>query len=170
MTRNPAAASVSSGPKSRRRPGSSPAGPLYGRVRGRQPPLHPLARLEVIRAVSFIVRDRDWGTYNPVISDLEVDGDARRLHRPLPARTADAAQAFVYEAEIVGKGSGRLGFSGRGRAVTDFVTNRTGFVVLHPSRASPAAGRDRACRRPNRREPLPRTDRSGAADDGPARS
>ena len=27
---------------------------------------------EVLRAVSFIVRDKDWGTYNPEISDLKI--------------------------------------------------------------------------------------------------
>ncbi|MBN9025395.1 MAG: hypothetical protein J0H20_07230, partial [Rhizobiales bacterium] len=31
------------------------------------------AGVEIVRAISFIVRDRNWGTYNPVISDLAVD-------------------------------------------------------------------------------------------------
>ena len=35
-------------------------------------------------------------------------------------------------AEIVGRADGTLRFAARGRAVTDFLTNRTGFVVLHP--------------------------------------
>ena len=30
---------------------------------------------EVLRAVSFIVRDKDWRTYNPAISDLAVVED-----------------------------------------------------------------------------------------------
>ena len=88
--------------------------------------------IEVMRAISFIVRDREWGTYNPAISDLEVVEAPGRFAVRYRARTADAAQAFVYAAEIVGEASGRLSFSGRGRAETDFVTNRTGFVILHP--------------------------------------
>jgi len=28
---------------------------------------------EVLRAVSYLVRDRDWGTYAPSISDLQID-------------------------------------------------------------------------------------------------
>ena len=40
--------------------------------------------IEVMRAISFIVRDRDWGTYNPEISDLEVAEAPGRFTRPLP--------------------------------------------------------------------------------------
>lgn len=88
--------------------------------------------IEVMRAISFIVRDRDWGTYNPVISGLEVEEGEGRFAVRYRARAADDAQAFAYEAEITGEASGRLVFSGRGRAETDFLTNRTGFVILHP--------------------------------------
>lgn len=88
--------------------------------------------VEVMRAISFIVRDRDWGTCNPEISGLEVTEAPDRFAVRYRARTAVAAQAFTYEATITGEASGRLTFSGRGRAETDFETNRTGFVVLHP--------------------------------------
>jgi hypothetical protein len=33
---------------------------------------------------------------------------------------------------IVGKSNGSLSFSAQGVAISDFLTNRTGFVVLHP--------------------------------------
>ena len=32
--------------------------------------------VEMIRAVSYIVRDKNWGTYNPLISDLRIDETA----------------------------------------------------------------------------------------------
>ena len=32
--------------------------------------------VEIIRAVSYIVRDRNWGTYDPVISGLQIEEDA----------------------------------------------------------------------------------------------
>ncbi len=88
--------------------------------------------VEVMRAVSFIVRDKDWGTYDPVITGLEIEEGGDRFTVRYSARAADAAQAFTYQAEIVGEASGKLSFSGRGTAETDFLTNRTGFVVLHP--------------------------------------
>ena len=90
------------------------------------------AGVEMIRAISFIVRDRNWGTYNPVIENLIVEEDADRFRVSYRAVAGDDAQAFAYDAEIVGGADGALRFSARGRALTDFLTNRTGFVVLHP--------------------------------------
>ncbi|MGH6924610.1 MAG: hypothetical protein ACRED5_12805 [Propylenella sp.] len=86
---------------------------------------------ELLRAVSFIVRDRNWGTCNPEISNLSIKEDARSFSVTYDALCKDAAQAFRYSAEITGFADGRLTFRGKGRAATDFVTNRTGFVVLH---------------------------------------
>ena len=34
------------------------------------------AGVEAIRAISYIVRDRNWGTYNPAISNLQIEQDA----------------------------------------------------------------------------------------------
>ena len=42
------------------------------------------------------------------------------------------AQIFRYAAKITGGADGTLRFEGVGTAVGDFLTNRTGFVVLHP--------------------------------------
>ena len=88
--------------------------------------------VEMIRAVSFIVRDKNWGTYNPLISNLSVEETADGFRVSYDAVARDAAQEFAYSAEIVGRADGTLRFAARGRAVNDFLTNRTGFVVLHP--------------------------------------
>lgn len=87
---------------------------------------------EVLRAVSFIVRDKDWGTYSPEISEPEVEETNDSFVVTYTARTADDDQAFSYQARIEGSADGTLVFSARGVAETDFVTNRTGFVILHP--------------------------------------
>ncbi len=87
---------------------------------------------EVLRAVSFIVRDKDWGTYNPTISRLEVDEAEDRFRVTLHAVTADAEQSFAYDAEIEGRADGSLTFAGKGTTEGGFLTNRTGFVILHP--------------------------------------
>ena len=83
---------------------------------------------EVLRAVSFIVRDRDWGTYAPEISELSVEEGDGSFSVSLSA----TAGAFAYEARIDGRADGRLVFHGRGATQTGFETNRTGFVILHP--------------------------------------
>jgi D-apionolactonase len=88
--------------------------------------------VEVIRAVSFIVRDQNWGTYNPVIEDLKIDEKPDRFTITYVALTRDSRQSFRYSARIEGTADGHLDFIGTGRAETEFLTNRTGFVVLHP--------------------------------------
>lgn len=88
--------------------------------------------VELIRAISFIVRDRNWGTYNPDIANLSVDENADGFTVTYDAVARDAAQSFRYSARISGTVAGQLTFSADGFADTDFVTNRTGFVVLHP--------------------------------------
>lgn len=88
--------------------------------------------VEALRAVSFIVRDKNWGTYNPVIENLKVDETGEGFTVTYDAVCKDAEQEFRYSATIEGRSDGTLRFDGKGEAATDFVTNRTGFVVLHP--------------------------------------
>ncbi|KAA0970236.1 hypothetical protein FPY71_06810 [Aureimonas fodinaquatilis] len=88
--------------------------------------------VEIIRAISFIVRDRNWGTYNPAISDLVVEEDADGFTVTYTAMARDDRQSFGYTARIIGSVSGELEFHAEGAAQTNFETNRTGFVVLHP--------------------------------------
>jgi D-apionolactonase len=87
---------------------------------------------EALRALSFIVRDKDWGTYNPEISNLRVGQGPDRFQVSYDARCKDDAQELTYRATITGRPDGSLAFEATGTAVTDFLTNRTGFVVLHP--------------------------------------
>ncbi|MFC7396885.1 hypothetical protein ACFQU1_06730 [Chelatococcus sp. GCM10030263] len=88
--------------------------------------------IEMIRAVSFIVRDKNWGTYNPEISNLLISEDDEGFYVSYDAVTRDDTQEFRYSAVITGKPDGTLRFEGKGQAATEFLTNRTGFVVLHP--------------------------------------
>ncbi len=87
---------------------------------------------EALRAVAFLVRDRNWGTYNPAIADLAVDQGADSFTVTYEAVCSDADQSFGYRARIEGRADGSLSFEADGEALGDFVTNRTGFVVLHP--------------------------------------
>jgi len=90
-----------------------------------------LAGREAIRAVSFIARDRDWATYAPRIEDLAVEETADRFTVAYRADCADADQRLAYRVRIEGRADGSLSFAAEGEAVTDWLTNRTGFVVLH---------------------------------------
>ena len=86
---------------------------------------------EAIRAIAYVVRDRYWGTYSPEIHDLSVEETGERFIVTYTAACADADQRFVYRARITGDSDGTLRFEGVGTPETDFLTNRTGFVVLH---------------------------------------
>lgn len=109
------------------------AGPLSAELEAGNLRYIRMGGVEVMRAISFIVRDKDWGTYDPEITGLEIEESPERFTVRYRARTADAEQAFSYEAEIVGDAGGRLTFSGRGSSEEGFLTNRTGFVILHPA-------------------------------------
>jgi D-apionolactonase len=87
---------------------------------------------EMIRAVSFVVRDKNWGTYAPRTSDLRFQEDPEGFQISYEATVQEQDSEFRYSAQITGKSDGSLSFSAKGIALSDFLTNRTGFVVLHP--------------------------------------
>jgi len=87
---------------------------------------------EAVRNIAFVVRDKDWGTYNPVLENLKIGQGPDGFDISFDAICKDAKQELHYHARIKGKANGTLTFEGTGKAVTDFLTNRTGFVVLHP--------------------------------------
>ena len=87
---------------------------------------------EMLRAISFIVRDRNWGTYRPRLSNLRIEQRDESFSVQYDAVAGDDAQSFGYCATLEGHADGRLVFDAQGEAATAFVTNRTGFVVLHP--------------------------------------
>lgn len=88
---------------------------------------------ELLRAVSFIVRDRNWGTYNPRIENLDIveTDDGFRISYDAHVGAGAGGQELRYEATIAGDRTGAVTFEVSYQAITDFDTNRTGFVVLH---------------------------------------
>ena len=88
--------------------------------------------IEVLRAVGFLVRDENWGTYTPVISNLSIDQRADSFSVSFHALCKRTDQEIAYDAKIEGTRDGSLVFDGIAIPKTDFKTARTGFVVLHP--------------------------------------
>ena len=87
---------------------------------------------EVLRGIAYIVRDKDWGTYAPAIENLKIRQGKHGFVVAYDATCRDKDQAIRYSAEIEAKSDGILKFSAEGTPLSDFLTNRTGFVVLHP--------------------------------------
>ncbi|MEZ5832398.1 MAG: hypothetical protein R3D05_14585 [Dongiaceae bacterium] len=91
-----------------------------------------LGDIEVLRGIAFLVRDRNWSTPGPAISDLKIAQDDSRFRVSFKALCRTDDGALPWSAEITGDADGTLRFIGTARPESDFVTNRTGFVVLHP--------------------------------------
>ncbi|MEQ1805983.1 MAG: hypothetical protein ABL900_11465 [Burkholderiaceae bacterium] len=88
--------------------------------------------VEVLRAVGFLVRDENWGTYAPQISGLTIEETPEHFVVSFHAVCSRPGQEIGYDAKITGRASGKLEFTGVATPKTDFLTARTGFVVLHP--------------------------------------
>src|SRR5260370_24945432 len=91
------------------------------------------AGVEALRAIAFIVRDENWGTYTPQIDKLDIEEGAGSFSVSYRAVCADSRQSVVYQARISGSSDGSLVFAAVATPEPDFVTDRTGFIVLHPA-------------------------------------
>ena len=89
--------------------------------------------IETLRGIAFLVRDENWGTYAPQIENLEIEEGAESFAVAYRAVCADSRQKLVYETRISGSSDGSLTFDAVATPETDFVTNRAGFVILHPA-------------------------------------
>ena len=87
---------------------------------------------EMLRAISYLVRDRSWATYRPEIANLRIDADADGFRVSYEGRVSDGTQALAYTAGLKGRSDGTLTFTVDATAQSAFITNRAGFVVLHP--------------------------------------
>jgi hypothetical protein len=89
---------------------------------------------EVLRAIAYLVRDQNWGTYNSEISECMVENTKHAFTISYWARcaSADPHQALSYRARITGNSQGHLVFDVTAEPLTPFLTARCGFAVLHP--------------------------------------
>lgn len=108
------------------------AGPLSVELDNGQLRYLKLDGVEVLRAVAFLVRDENWGTYVPSIGNLQVAQRADGFSVSYRAVCSKGGQEIAFEASIEGRADGSLEFTCSATPKTDFLTARTGFVVLHP--------------------------------------
>lgn len=108
------------------------AGPLSVDLENGQLRYVRFGSTEVLRAISFLARDRYWGTYPTEIAELQVLEQPDRFEIHYRGNCAPVEGDLHFSVTIVGEASGRLSFAASGAPTGDFTTNRTGFVVLHP--------------------------------------
>jgi D-apionolactonase len=88
--------------------------------------------VEVVRGIAFLCRNTKWGTYAPTISALRVKQTPSSFKISYSAICKDETQQLHYTVAIQADAKSGLNFHATGLPKTDFITNRTGFVVLHP--------------------------------------
>ncbi|PBC03776.1 hypothetical protein [Mesorhizobium sp. WSM3860] len=94
------------------------------------------AGVEVVRAINYLARDASWGTYKAELSNMRISEDGTSFELRYDGLCAGPQGRFAYRMKIRGDASGELILQADGVALTEFPTNRTGFVVLHPSEAA----------------------------------
>jgi D-apionolactonase len=89
---------------------------------------------EVLRAIAYVVRDKDWGTYHPAISDFNCRQGVDEFTVAFRAvcSNAELGQELEYETRITGNANGLITFEVSAEPRTSFLTARCGFAVLHP--------------------------------------
>ena len=97
-----------------------------------------LGDTEVMRAIAFLVRDENWGTFAPEITNLKIVEGEGAFKIAYDARCKDAKRSISYHADIACARDGTLTFSVKSRPDTDVLTNPrvVGLSVV--------AGRNRA--------------------------
>ncbi len=91
-----------------------------------------IAGREAIRGIAYVLRDRNWATPIPAIHDLDVTEDDTGFLVTYRGSHETGDERFSFTARILAAPDGALEFSVEACPATDWVTNRTGFVVLHP--------------------------------------
>ena len=88
---------------------------------------------EIIRRVYVAVRDHNWDTVTPVLSNVQTDiaDDSFRITYSVK-KTPRATSIFFWQGIIIGKANGAITFSMDGEARSTFRRNRIGFCILYP--------------------------------------
>jgi hypothetical protein len=87
---------------------------------------------EILRRVYVAIRDRNWGTVLPVISNVQMDAgqDSFRISYDVENKEGDID--FFWKGTITGDPEGTITFTMDGVARSTFLRNRIGFCILHP--------------------------------------
>ena len=108
------------------------AGPLSAELENGQLRYIRIGGVEVLRAIAYLVRDENWGTFTPALENLKIAEGADGFTVTYHAICKDEKRVFAYDAQIAGRSDGSLDFEVVAEPLTDVETNRTGFIVLHP--------------------------------------
>src|SRR6478672_1160261 len=84
------------------------AGPLSAELDNGNLRYIKVAGVEVLRSLAFLVRDENWGTYVPTLSDVVVEQRADGFGVSLHAVCRRADQEIGYDVRVEGDSDGNL--------------------------------------------------------------
>lgn len=87
---------------------------------------------EIIRMIYSAVRDKEWLTIAPVISEEKIESHADSFNLEYRCNYVSGGISFSAFYKIEGKSDNSLIFSFEGEALSTFEKCRIGFCVLHP--------------------------------------
>jgi hypothetical protein len=111
------------------------AGPLTAELENADLRYVRVGDVEIVRRLYVAVRDRNWGTVEPVYTRFEIDdqGDSFRIELEAEHVDPDAGVDFAWSGLIEGTSEGTIRYELEGSPRTAFLKNRIGFCVLHPA-------------------------------------
>ncbi|TXG85293.1 MAG: hypothetical protein E6R14_04540 [Thermomicrobiales bacterium] len=111
------------------------AGPLTAELENADLRYVRVGDVEIVRRLYFAVRDRNWGTVEPVYTKFELDdrGDSFRVDIEAEHVDAESGVDFAWSGVIEGTHEGTIRYEMEGSPRSAFLRNRIGFCVLHPS-------------------------------------
>ena len=83
---------------------------------------------EVVRRIYVAVRDRNWGTVLPLLSNLKIERTADTFQITYDCQHQQGGIDFFWNATIRGEANGSIRFVMDGEARTTFQRNRIGFA------------------------------------------
>ena len=87
---------------------------------------------EIIRRVYVAVRDHNWDTVIPVLSNVRMNIANDSFNINYSVSNIQDNVDFLWEGNIIGKPDGTITFSMDGVARSTFWRNRIGFCILYP--------------------------------------
>lgn len=87
---------------------------------------------EILRRVYIAVRDHNWDTILPQLSNVQIEGEGDAFRITYDVENKHGAVDFFWGGTITGDADGTITFSIDGEARSTFHRNRIGFCVLHP--------------------------------------
>ncbi|MCZ6681403.1 MAG: hypothetical protein O7E52_29665 [Candidatus Poribacteria bacterium] len=87
---------------------------------------------EILRRVYVAIRDRNWDTIAPALSNVQIESADDSFHITYDVENRGGDIDFFWQGTITGDARGTITFTMAGEARATFLRNRIGFCVLHP--------------------------------------